>query len=556
MKHRILTTAAVLLSGGMLAAFSPPAVSCSDPEVKAQADQARPVARMSRLEYERTLHDLIGPDVFAALPALGGIIAAIPDDDRSTGFANINWTLTQSHLAGYLNAANEVGVQIARQPQLRASLVPCARDAANTSRKCVESFVESFGARAYRRPLERSERDALMDFHEDARSKAPATALSSLITRILVSPAFLLKQVPPSRPSLTCKEMRSDASFALASTLAFSLWGTMPDVRLFSAAKDGILLNPRKVGSEIDRMLGDGKARAWMRTFFRQWLHYGHYPVESYSWGFVANVGREHLHDDATEELDRFIETVVWEGNGTYADLMTSKTVVTSSLPVRRIYGLPDGRAGKTEQLGPGYAGVLTRAAMQIEGYDDASPVKRGARIRRQVLCDVLNSPDPSTLPPGSLVPPPPSHKMTTRERWEARTAPPMCQGCHRQINPLGFALEVYDGIGRFRTTQKQPVPDSSPQAYTELKIDAAVLPFLDSAKAPAVDGPVELSEAIAHSPKANGCFVKQLATFVAGRPLTAQEVTRLHPLTDQMLKGASLRSVMSQVVLQQVVAR
>ena len=176
--------------------------------------------------------------------------------------------------------------------------------------------------------------------------------------------------------------------------------------------------------------------------------------------------------------------------------------------------------------------------------------VKRGAFVRRQFLCDPLKPPDPAQLPAGSLVPPEKDHRLTTRQRWEARTAPAICQGCHRLINPLGASLEAYDAIGRFRRFEKLPVPKSSPPRFIEHHIDTAVNPFIERRAEPVLKGPVALSALLGESPKANACFVEQLTKFVSGRALEREDMVRLEIVTDKMMQpGGSVQDVLLSVV-------
>ena len=521
---------------------SRPNNDCQD---QPRAASALRVSRLSKAEFSRTVWDLIGADAANSLPALSGLIAGIPDDDMSGGFANVNWSLSTDHVAGYLGVANEIAVQVVAQDRIRRALLPCATNPARVGKQCLNEILDDFAARAYRRPLSKDQKQELRRFYDDREAAQGAPlALQSLIARVLMSPQFLLKITPAA--SDNCKQLRADRSYARAAGIAYSAWGTMPDAALLSSAEDGGLLNDAKLAAEATRMLGDAKAREWLRTFFHQWLHYEHVPIEGYSAGFLGTVDRAHLHEYAADELDRFIDTIVWSQGGSYRDLLTARTVLASGPAVRQIYGLPKDPSSQPEQLAPDRAGILTRVAMLVQGFDDASVVKRGAFIRRQILCDPLSPPDPSLLPPGSLVPPEKDHRMTTRQRWEARTAPAICQGCHRMINPLGFSLEAYDGVGRFRTTEKQPIPDSSPQAYSEFTIDTSVTPFLDSRTEPAIDGPVALSAAIGSSRKANACFVKQLNTFVSRRAPDAADAAALQVLTDEMMRpGGSIKDVL-----------
>lgn len=510
-----------------------------------------PLSRMSKAEFARTVRDLIGGDVADVLPALAGLVAGIPDDDMQGGFANINWSLSADHVSGYLGVANEIGVQLTIQDALRRKILPCASDLNRLATSCIESLLNTFVTRAYRRPLDKSERRDLLRFYSEQRAKAPAHALSALITRVLISPSFLFKQgAGPVRTGADCAQRRIDESFERASRMAYGVWGTMPDAALFAAAKAQTLLDDDKLTTEIRRMLLDDKARQWVRTFFRQWLHYQQPPVEGYSWPFLGTIDRAHLHDHAAEELDRFIDAIVWTDRGSYRDLMTSRKVFTNAPAIRQIYGLPAEPTGAVEQAPADRAGILTRVALLAQGFDEASVVKRGAMMRRQLLCDPLSPPDPSILPAGSLVPPEKDYRLTTRQRWEARTAPPICQGCHRMINPLGFALEAFDGIGRARRVEKQPIPNSSPEAFTELAIDTAVIPFIESRTESVIDGPVALSAFLGDSKKANLCFVKQLTKFVSGHPVDGTDLTPLQGLADAMRQpGGSIQDVLAEIV-------
>jgi hypothetical protein len=519
------------------------------------APSSAPLSRLSKSEYTRTLWDLLGAEVANSLPALAGLIAGVPDDDMQSGFANITWSLSADHVSGYLGVANEVGVQIVSQSRLRRKLLPCAADLKLANKACIQTILNTFATRAYRRPLTPQEKATLVGFHASQAPRGSRAALQALITRVLMSPPFLFKQgaVPPPEER-TCDQLRKDRSYERASRLAFGLWGTMPDAALFTAAGAGGLLDDGQLASELTRMSGNAKAREWFRIFFRQWLHYEHRPVEGYSAPFLGSVDRAHLHDNAGEELDRFIDAIVWTDAGNYRDLLTSRKVMTVSPAIRQIYGLPKAPPSESEQLADDHAGILTRVAMLAQGGDDASVVKRGAFIRRQILCDPLSPPDPSQLPPGSLVPPAKDHRMTTRQRWEARTSPVICQGCHRMINPLGFLLEAYDGVGRFRTVERQPIPDTAPQAYNEFAIDTVAVPFIEGRSEAAIDGPVALSEFIGNSRKANACFVKQLNTFVSGRVADATDAAALEGLTDELMRpGGSIKDVLLGVVKRHV---
>jgi cytochrome c553 len=299
--------------------------------------------RLSKEEYKRTIWDLVGEQTAISLPALAGIIEGIPDDDVSAGFSNIDWSLSTDHVAGYLGVANELGVQIVKKKALRDKVIPCSKGGEHvTSELCISGFIDSFGARAYRRPLEQVEKQRLLTFYHGHSASNPDLALSSLVTRILMSPHFLFRhETAPPRESASCNQSLRTESFIRAARLSYGLWGSMPDGRLFSAASDNELLHESKLTNEIERMLADPKARSWLSQFFRQWLHYDHLAVEAYSLPFIGDIDRAHLHENAAEELDSFIDYVVWKERGNFARLMTSRKVITTSSALREIYELP-----------------------------------------------------------------------------------------------------------------------------------------------------------------------------------------------------------------------
>lgn len=272
----------------MPAPVKPARDDCRDESL---ATPAAKLTRLSKAEYSRTVWDLLGADIANSLPALSGLIAGIPDDDMQAGFANVNWTLSTNHVAGYLGVANEIAVQVVTQDRIRRALLPCVTDPKRIGKRCVTTLLDAFGTRVYRRPLSRDEKKDLLGFYDrQEETQGAALALQSLIARLLISPPFLFKLTAAIMPATAeCDQRQKDRSYIRASRIAYGAWGTMPDAALFSAAESAGLLKDDRVAAEATRMLADPKAREWLRTFFRQWLHYEHFPVEGYSWGFSTS---------------------------------------------------------------------------------------------------------------------------------------------------------------------------------------------------------------------------------------------------------------------------
>ena len=144
---------------------------------------------------------------------------------------------------------------------------------------------------------------------------------------------------------------------------------------------------------------------------------------------------------------------------GRSRDLLTSRPVGHALRPISPTStACRPGAAAATTRASPTAAarGILQRAALLASSLEQTNPFHRGAFIRRSILCDNLPRPDPNSLPPGSLDPPPPSTAMTTRQRYAAKVdGNGLCQTCHASFSNLGYVMEAYDALGRFRTMEK-----------------------------------------------------------------------------------------------------
>jgi hypothetical protein len=169
--------------------------------------------------------------------------------------------------------------------------------------------------------------------------------------------------------------------------------------------------------------------------------------------------------------------------------------------------------------------------------------------VRRHFLCDDLPSPDPASLPDGALTPPPISLSMTSRERWTLKTSPAACLGCHSQVNGLGFALEKFDGMGRFRSAETVTNPQTN--LVVQLPIDDTVEVLMDGTTV-LVNGPRSLSQVISQSPQANRCFARQWFRFSQGRveDLSADACAIQGMESVLMQNGGSMMDMFKQLTL------
>jgi hypothetical protein len=242
--------------------------------------------------------------------------------------------------------------------------------------------------------------------------------------------------------------------------------------------------------------------------FFRQWLDLGRLAVAARDPGSDA-IDPATVSLDLRGSLARYVDSVFWDQGGTLADLLVSPTVWVNKR-LADAFGLshsasdeatfiaveqPDTRAGLLTQ--PGLMALLAHA-------DQSSPVQRGVFVREHILCERIPDPPPTV----DNSPPDPDPGATTRERFKVHTEEPVCQSCHRLIDPIGFGFEEYDHLGRYRETE-----NGSP-----IDVSGEVIESAD----PALDGPFEgareLAERLAASPRVKSCLVTHFYRFAMGR--------------------------------------
>jgi hypothetical protein len=327
-----------------------------------------------------------------------------------------------------------------------------------------DAWIASFGQRAHRRPLtdeEISLYTALFELGPELVSSGDdfADGVQVVISALLQSPYFLYR-VEESEQVAQDKTIPL-SEWELASKLSYALWNTMPDEALFETAREGRLSSDEGLRTEAQRLLDDDRSRAMFADLHHQLLRLDNYE----------NIVKDSdLFPEFTEttaasmraEAAAFVDDVVTHDGSIFDLFTTNRTFVNDDLAP--IYGLsgPYGDALVSVELEPSErAGLLTLSgflALEADAYI-SSPIRRGVFINHNVWCVEL-PPPPNVVPPL----PPNGGQMTTRELVDSHTGQGTCgEGCHStMINPPGFALESYDALGRYRTTEYGMPIDSS----------------------------------------------------------------------------------------------
>lgn len=482
-----------------------------------------PIRRLTHVEYDHTLRDLLGD---GSRPS-----SAFPPDERLSIFANDADAQTVARLLaeGYLNAAEGAG---ARALANLDSLLPCPIDIADDA--CINAFIDDFGARAYRRPLDDDDRADLRAAYDAGTAEGGArTGVSSLIEVALQSPEYLYRvEVDPTAALASSPAVVPVSSWELASRLSYLFWGTMPDVALFAAAQAGELGTAAGVRTQAERLLADPRTRVTFASFYDEFLELAAlddlekdpsiYPT------FEPAIRTAFRGETLT-----FIDSVVWDGDARLSTLLTAPyTFVNGKLAA--FYGMAPvaGTTFRRVDVDPGRrGGLLTQGAFLATRakFDQTSPVLRGKFVRERLFC---TAPDP---PPANLAirAPDLDPRLTTRQRYAQHSADPFCASCHHLMDPIGLGFENFDGVGVWRDTESgQPVDGSGVLAETD--VDGTF------------DGVRDLERRLAGSPDVERCTTNQWFRFAQGRADTPADACSLARLgQDFHASGGDLRKLL-----------
>ena len=459
------------------------------------------------------------------------VATPFPPDDRSLGWLRGNtvskpWeqatTDAAIETAGYVveHLDDLAGVKTAGRRQQSDSGNPASinldgpgaapADPERTAK--LREFVRRFAERAFRRPLTDDQKRLYVDRQFDG-VKDPDVAVRRTVLLVLKSPRFLYR------------DLGGPDGHDVAARLSFALWDTLPDDELLKAAAAGQLATREQVAKHAQRMLADPRAKTKLREFLYVWLKADSHPDLAKDSKRFPGFDPE-IASDLRTSLDLLLDEVLGADKADFRRLILADDLYLNGR-LAKFYGadLPADAPFQPVKLNPDQrAGVLTHpylmAAFAYTG--STSPIHRGVFVARGVLGRVLRAPPEAFTPLAEDLHP----KMTTRERVTLQTNSQACATCHRMINPLGFTLEHFDAVGRYREKDNgQP-------------IDASGVYLTTTGEAVKLDGARRLGEFLAGSPEVQTSFAEQLFHHLAQQPVLAYGPKTLDELRESFTRS------------------
>jgi Protein of unknown function (DUF1592)/Protein of unknown function (DUF1588)/Protein of unknown function (DUF1595)/Protein of unknown function (DUF1585) len=453
-------------------------------------------SRLTATQYANSITALarVAPSKLSALPnsvALAGSLFSNNIDSLEISLDLVN------RLGGNAEAAAS-GLSV-------LSLAPCTAIDVPAREACGTTFLKTFGARAFRRPLDAAELQRYQGFFNASyKSYGYDTAVKLTARAFLQSPQFvyLIEESVPA----------ADGAFgltphALASRLSYTLTQNPPDAELLAAAESNALASDDQIRAHAERLLTKDKAGAAVADFFHGWLHIRK-PDLGRKQQVDSTVMADQI-DSIPESLERFADYSFWESGATVESLFKGNRAFVNPA-LAKLWGVDVAGASWTAvDLDPErFSGGLLTQPSFLAQFDPPKILHRGLFVARNLLCATPPAPPANiTADLGDANSQTLGRPMTDRERMVMIHEKGDCAGCHSAIDPPGFALEHYDELGRWRDKDSgQPIDPSGTLSW-DSDVDG---PFKDG---------FELSEKLSRSTTVQSCLASQWFRFAHGRP-------------------------------------
>jgi hypothetical protein len=431
-----------------------------------------------------------------------------PPDDRSIGYER-GTSISQS----WDQAATDEALEVAGFVAANLRELAGVRESDSEYRDRVREYCLRFIERAFRRPPTDEQKEFFVNRH--FADDAPVdVAVKRVVLLSLKSPRFLYRELGGTGDG-----------YDVASRLSFGLWDSLPDRPLLDAAAGGKLATREDAASQVQRMLDDPRTRSKVREFLLQWLKVDHVPDVSKDPARYPEFTPQ-IAADLRTSLDLFLEDVVWSERSDFRQLLLADRLFLNGR-LAEFYGveLADDAPFQPVSFDPGErAGVLSHPYL-MAGFAytaSSSPIHRGVFIARSVLGRFLRQPPEAVAPLVADLHP----DLTTRERVALQTKPEACQSCHAMLNPLGFGLEHFDAVGRFRREEQGKPVDASGAYQTR---HGKIVKF---------SGVRDLANFLAASEETHSAFIEQLFHYLVKQPIRAYGPEQLSQLKESFAKS------------------
>ena len=456
--------------------------------------------------------------------------AIFPTESQPKGFFFDNNArkalVSTTHIDKYIEAAHQLSKEIPI-----SSLLSCDI----TSQECVASWIEDFGSHTFRRPLTTDEKERYQTIFTTATNEDQG--IRDVVLSFFTSPHFLYKKEIGTQDD---DGFQSLTSYEIATAMSYFIWGSTPDTELLEAARTDSLHDAEERKAQALRMLNNQQAQVHFSNIFAQWIGTSDIrSIDKNAFAYYNFTPQTAISFD--QEQRSFIQHTIFGQNGTYDDLFLSNQSFLNgtSAQIYEIEGIYGPSIQETPLPSLRSAGILSFGSfLSTHAHSDqSSPIKRGVAIRERVLCQELGEP-----PPNAGMAPEVDFNSSTQERFAQHTSDSACASCHQYIDPIGLAMERFDGIGQYR--EEENGTSINPTG------DLADVEGLGTGTSSSFVTLPQLSTIIVESDQGAKCFVHQMYRFAFGGLETDEEESNIEALATQFESNSrNIQSLMVDIV-------
>jgi hypothetical protein len=385
-----------------------------------------------------------------------------------------NWTFVP-HLAS-MSVTGPFNIAGVSDTPTRQRIFVCRPATEREEAPCARQIVETLATRAYRHPVDREQLSTLMDFYTQGRAQGGFEAgIEMALRRILAAPEFVFR-FERAGDDVAPGEIHRLSDLELASRLSFFLWSSIPDDELLTLAVNGKLHEPATLRRQVRRMLDDERSGAFIENFAGQWLYLRNLDTKG---GAVEQFPSfdDNLRQAFRTETEMLFESIVREDRNLLDLLTADYTFVNDRLArhygMQGIYGSEFRRVAVENEARRGLLGqgsILLVTSLP----ERTSPVQRGVWVLENIVGAPVPTPPP-VVPALEEQAGTKNHPRTVREQMRLHSERPFCAGCHKIMDPVGFALENFDAIGRWRTEELGIPIDATARLVDGTELNGAV---------------------------------------------------------------------------------
>lgn len=487
-----------LASVALLSAFI--AQGCSK---KVEVEGAEPqVRRLTEAQYRNTVSDIFGEDI--------KVVGRFEPEMRVDGLLAVGSSEVSITTAGYeqyFSMAKNIASQVFDEER-RKTIVNCTAENTEADKQCASEFLTTWGEKVFRRPLSEEEKsgwlDSALSISKD--SGDIYKGLEYVLSGMLITPDFLfiVDNVEPH------KKGHRLTAYSKASRLSYALWNTLPDEELMAVATSDELHEQKVLEAQVTRMLADSRVSQGVAAFFADFLQLDRFDILEKD-KIIYPAFNQSVAASAKEQIVKLVLDHIVENQESYLDLYTTRnTWINRDLGV--IYAVPVQKSEGWEKFefpeGDPRSGILSHVGFTaLHSHPGrSSATLRGIAIRDLLLCQPV-APAPAAVNFTVVQDTENPEFKTARERLTQHRTDDACSGCHKVIDPIGLALETFDGAGQFRTKENGELIDTSG--------DIDGMHFKDAN---------ELGKAIKSHPATAACLAEKAIKYALGRSIDPTE--------------------------------